>query len=601
MAQAFTSEIAQKTLQKYWKYPNFRAKQQEVIDALSEGQNVIALLPTGGGKSICYQVPALVYEGLTVVISPLISLMEDQVSALKALNIKAEAIHSGHTYGNIDRILDNCIYGDIKLLYVSPERLQHDLFKERIKKIKVDLVAIDEAHCISQWGHDFRPSYLEIRSFLDEIKPKQVIALTATATDLVLKELKSLLFAKAPTIVKGSFVRDNIVIHFRQSEDKVGEIAEICKTPLKTIIYVRSRRRVQMIAKMLVNHKFKAAHYHAGLTYKEKREIQSKFKKDALDIVVATNAFGMGIDISNVRRVIHYDIPPSVEEYYQEIGRAGRDGSASEAILLLSKDNLAFSRRKLTEDFPDFDYAKKLYKSVHVFYNIGLNEGIGFSKPMKPKKISEAIGVGARKLVKGLELWQKLGTWELSYDSRPRIYCNIVMTPKELRQEESRHAELYPILDYFMRHYEHLFDGWVQLDVDKDHRRLKLSIRDYKDGLKKLAESGAIKLYKLQPGQMISFIQDRVSNKYLDPFKAKYDALKKMSEDRWKGVEMLIETEDCRMNNILMYFNETPSRICGTCDNCTLIETSANMSSRITSQQAMNEESGLGWSSNRKQ
>ena len=595
MIQALTSEIAQKTLQKYWNYPNFRAKQQEVIDALAKGQNAIALLPTGGGKSICYQVPALVYEGLTVVISPLISLMEDQVSALKALNIKAEAIHSGHTYGNIDRILDNCIYGDIKLLYVSPERLQHDLFKERIKKIKVDLVAIDEAHCISQWGHDFRPSYLEIRSFLDEIKPKQIIALTATATDLVLKELQSLLFAKAPSVIKGSFVRENISIQFRQSSDKVGDIVKICKTQVKTIIYVRSRRRVQMIANMLVNHKFKAAYYHAGLTYKEKREIQAKFKDDSLDIVVATNAFGMGIDISNIQRVIHYDIPPSVEEFYQEIGRAGRDGSASQAILLLSKDNLAFSRRKLAEDYPDFEYAKKIYKSVHVFYNIGLHEGIGISKPMKPQKISEVIGVGARKLVNGLKLWQRLGTWELTYDSRPRIYCNIVMTPKELRQEAHRHADLYPILEYFMRHYEHLFDGWIQLDIDKDHRRLKLGVREYKDSLDKLAEHGAIKLYKLQPGQMISFIQNRVSNKYLDPFKAKYDALKKMSEDRWKGVEQLIETEECRMNSILKYFNETPSNTCGHCDSCNSKVSSVDADPSILSQQTINEDNGLGW------
>lgn len=598
MIQALTPEIAQKTLQKYWNYPNFRAKQQEVIDALARGQNAIALLPTGGGKSICYQVPALVYEGLTVVISPLISLMEDQVSALKALNIKAEAIHSGHTYGNIDRILDNCIYGDIKLLYVSPERLQHDLFKERIKKIKVDLVAIDEAHCISQWGHDFRPSYLEIRSFLDEIKPKQIIALTATATDLVLNELKSLLFAKEPTVIKGSFVRDNISIHFRQSSDKVGEIAEICKTPVKTIIYVRSRRRVQMIAKMLVNHKFKAAHYHAGLTYKEKRDIQSKFKDDSLDIVVATNAFGMGIDISNVQRVIHYDIPPSVEEYYQEIGRAGRDGSKSQAILLLSKDNLAFSRKKLTEDYPDFEFAKKIYKSVLVFYNIGLHEGIGISKPMKPKKISDAIGVGPRKLLNGLKLWQRLGAWELSYDSRPRIYCNIVMTPKELRQESNRHSELYLILEYFMRHYEHLFDGWIQLDIDKDHRRLKLSVREYKESLDKLAEHGVIKLYKLQPGQMLSFLQDRVSNKYLDPFRVKYSALKKMSEDRWKGVEQLIETEECRMNSILKYFNETPSNTCKHCDNCKSNVSSMDTDTSNLSQQIINEDSGLGWSPN---
>ena len=601
MNQTFTSQNALKTLQKYWNYPNFRAKQQEVIDALSTGQNVIALLPTGGGKSICYQVPALAQEGVTVVISPLISLMEDQVSALKALKIKAEAIHSGHTYGNIDRILDNCIYGDIKLLYVSPERLQHDLFKERIKKIQVNLVAIDEAHCISQWGHDFRPSYLEIRTFLDEIKPSQIIALTATATDQVLRELEELLFAKAPVVVKGSFVRDNIGIEFRDTEDKVGTIADICKTPLKTIIYVRSRRRVQMIAQVLTNHKFRAAYYHAGLTYKEKRDIQSKFKKNELDIVVATNAFGMGIDIANVQRVIHYDIPPSVEEYYQEIGRAGRDGSDSKAILMLSKDNLKFSRKKLTEDFPEFENAKKIYKSVHVFYNVGIHEGIGISKPCKPKMISEAIGLGPRKLMNGLKLWQRLGAWELSYDSRPRIYCNIVMTPQELRKEENRHKGLYPIMDYFMRQYEHLFEGWIQLDLDKDRRRLKLPLSEYKDALDELAEHGIVKLYKLQPGQMISFIQDRVSNKYLSPFKLKYDALKKMSHDRWRGVEQLIQTKECRMNSILKYFNETPSEVCGSCDNCLSNGVKHYGKSVISNQQALNEEAGLGWSSKKSQ
>ncbi len=589
MSAPFTKEEAQKALQKYWNYSNFRAKQDEVINALSDGQDVIALLPTGGGKSICYQVPALLAKGLTVVVSPLISLMEDQVSALKSKGIKAEAIHSGHTYGNIDRILDNCIFGDIKLLYVSPERLQHDLFLARIKKLDIDLLAIDEAHCISQWGHDFRPSYMEIRHFIDEMKPRQVIALTATATDKVIEELKKLIFAKEPTVVKGSFVRDNIAIGVLESKDKLGTVLKYCQSSLKTIIYVRSRKKVEMIAQMLSNHKVKSAYFHAGLTYKEKKKIQKDFKENKLQIVAATNAFGMGIDISDIRQVIHYDIPPSIEEYYQEIGRAGRDGSTSKAVLLFSKQDLSYSERRQRDDFPEFEFAMKLYKSVHVFYNVGLGEGIGRSKPLKPSKLSKIIGVPLRPLLSGLKLWQKLGAWEVSYDSRPRIYCSISFSPKELRKEEHRRPKLYPILDYFMRHYEQLFDGWIQLDMEKDARAVHMSMSEYKTALDELSSHSVIKLYKLEPGQMLSFIQDRISNKYLAPYESKYERLKENARLRWLGVSKFLENTDCRMMNVLHYFDEKDVVPCGTCDNCRNNSNGTVIEDTAARQRAINE------------
>lgn len=559
---------AQKALQKYWNFSDFRTQQRKVLEAVLSGKDVIALLATGGGKSLCYQVPALLYDGITIVISPLISLMEDQVMALKARGIKAEAIHSGHTYATIDRIMDNCLFGDIKLLYVSPERLMHDIFQERVQKLQVDLIAIDEAHCISQWGHDFRPSYLKISEVLLGRRNTQIIALTATATPTVIDEIRAQLPSRDLTLIKDTFLRDNLSIRLHQSEDKVGDILELLKSTDKALIYARSRRNVQMISKTLINHEFDSGYYHAGLTYKEKKRIQEKYKSGKLDIVVATNAFGMGIDVADIRHVIHYDIPPSIEEYYQEIGRAGRDGAESRATLLLSKNNISYAKRRVEEAYPAFEQAKKFYKSLHVFYQIGLGEGTGIIKPLDIDMLSHQLGLSKREVSHLIGLWQKIGVIETSDQHKASTYIKIQRSPAELREEQERNEQYLSVLDYLMRNYEYLFDGWLRLDIEKDLRRLRVSKQRYDIILEELLHHGIIKLYRLAAGRMISFTADRLSMRYLDDFEAKYRVLKERAEQRWRGVEQLLDTKRCRMSTILDYFDEKNTVVCNKCDIC---------------------------------
>jgi len=578
LTQSPTIQGAQEALQKYWNFKDFRPKQKEVVSSVLAGDNVIALLATGGGKSLCYQIPALLYPGITIVVSPLISLMEDQVMALKKKGIKAEALHSGHTYSSIDRIMDNCIYGDIKLLYVSPERLLHDVFKVRIQQMNVSLIAIDEAHCISQWGHDFRPSYLKISELLQTIPKTQILALTATATKDVLEEIQREVLTLDCKIIRDSFSRDNLEVAIKPSEDKLKDITNLISSKEKSIVYARSRRNVQMIAETLINHNVKSKYYHAGLSYKEKKKIQEEFTAGKIQSVVATNAFGMGIDVADIRHVIHYDIPPSLEEYYQEIGRAGRDGKLSKATLLLSKNNLSYAKRRVTEAFPDFDLASKMYKSLHVYYQIGLREGTGIVKPLDRKAIAKSIGSNKKEVEQAISLWQKLGVMESSQELKARTYIKVNYTPAELRKESKRHPKLYDVLDYLMRHYEYLFTGWIRLEIDQDIRKLRITASNYEDQLQELVSHDVIRLYRLPAGHMLGFIENRISNRYIDHYLPQYKKLKELAHKRWEGMERYLDSGECRMKVVLSYFGEKSGR-CGRCDVCTKNERQLSPSS----------------------
>ncbi len=588
MTRTFHIDDARKLLQKYWNYSNFRPKQSEVIQHLSEHRNVIALLPTGGGKSLCYQIPALCTEGCTIVVTPLISLMEDQVSGLKKLGIKAEAIHSGHLSQSIDRILDNFLFGAVKILYVSPERLRHPAFIERIRTISIDFLAIDEAHCISQWGHDFRPSYLEIPEFIDQIKPVQIIALTATATPLVVEKLSQHLFKTPPEIVQASFQRTNISIQVTHSESKINKILELCQEEVKTVIYVRSRRQVQMIAKTLLNHQRKAAYYHAGLKYNDKKSIQEQFAQDELQIIVATNAFGMGIDIDNIRRVIHYDIPPSVEEYYQEIGRAGRDGTDAKAILLVSKEDQNFLAKRLKQNFPPFDQCSTFYKRLHVHYKIALGEGEGISRSLNISGLSESLKINRRKLHSLLRIWQRIGIWEVEEEARARHACEIIVTPEVLRKFEFENREESKMADYLMRNYEGIFSSYVQLNLKVDCKKLGWSERVFSGIMVRLAKNGIIKYFKIDSGQVIHFLKNRISQEYISEFRNKYDFLKRLEARKYEGVREFLNTTSCRMAEILKYFGESAGS-CGICDRCMPLDKNDQRKRMLEQQRIINE------------
>ncbi|MFT6810123.1 MAG: ATP-dependent DNA helicase RecQ, partial [Saprospiraceae bacterium] len=560
---------ARNALQKYWKYSNFRAPQIRVLNKLFKGHDIVGLLPTGGGKSLCYQIPAIISPGLTLVISPLIALMEDQVNALKARGVAAERIHSGLKLDQIDRILDNVIYGDIKLLYVSPERLAQPLFTERIKNAKINLLAIDEAHCISQWGHDFRPSYLDIGSFRTEIGNPQTIALTATATLNVLEEIKKYISIPKAAVVRDSFKRSNISISMLNTEDKVGEIVRtVQKSNSKVIIYARSRRVVQMLATTLRSQKIKAAFYHAGVSYKEKKWRQKEFISGELQVVAATNAFGMGIDISDIGQVIHYDLPPSIEEYFQEIGRAGRDGSEAAALALISKDDLEFKSSILQTTFQPFSDLCTIYSLVHVVAGINVNEGELSMRDLDIGLLSEKSKMPYSSVKAILKAWQYLGLVEIIEEDKPRTVVKMSMSPRDTRDLEHSLGKGYKLLSALMRSHEQIFDNWVEVDTQEMAKKYKVEEAYLLKRLRYLQHMGAINLSIHKAGEKILFKKNRISHSYLKDFKIKYLLLKKRHEERWESMKSLINNEACRMNHILDYFGEETGNPCGMCDNC---------------------------------
>ncbi|MCB0586106.1 MAG: ATP-dependent DNA helicase RecQ, partial [Phaeodactylibacter sp.] len=367
-------------LKKYWGYDGFRPLQEDIIRSVLEGKDTLALMPTGGGKSICYQVPALCREGICIVVSPLIALMKDQVENLKQRNIPAEAIYSGMHYRDIDRILDNCVYGNIKLLYLSPERLTTELARVRIQKMKASLLAVDEAHCVSQWGYDFRPPYLQIAEMREVLPGVPILALTATATPEVARDIQEKLAFRQENLLQKSFERPNLSYSVLHEEDKLKKLAEILhRVPGSGIVYVRSRRRTKEIARYLQRQKIRADFYHAGLDTEERSRKQEEWMNNKSRVVVSTNAFGMGIDKPDVRVVVHMELPDSLEAYFQEAGRAGRDGRKSYAVLLYNDSDRQNLERRFEQSFPGLKEVQRVYRALGSYFQLATGSGEGQS------------------------------------------------------------------------------------------------------------------------------------------------------------------------------------------------------------------------------
>lgn len=581
---------ALKVLQKYWNYTNFRTEQNKVIKEVLSGKDVIALLPTGGGKSICYQVPALLTEGTSIVVSPLIALMEDQVEQLRSRGISAERLHSGLTQQSISRILDNALVGQVKILYVAPERLLQDQFLSICKQLDIGLIAIDEAHCISQWGHDFRPSYLEISNFLAELKSPQVIAVTATATERVIEEINSNLQLKKSIIMRASFKRSNIAISVTFTEDKINQLQQLLKgIKSKSLIYVRSRRQVQMISKILRSQNVAATYFHAGLSYKEKKKRQEDFKSGKTQIIAATNAFGMGIDVSDISLVVHYDMPPSVEEYYQEIGRAGRNGSDSRAVLLVSNEDVNFKTLKANQDFPTFDVMKLFYHKLFVHYDIVPHEGEGVRRNINIDELVEEDKWNYNLIRACLQRWENLSQIELIEEHRQSLLVKMSMSPRDARGLEFQLGKTYNLLAHLMRSYENIFDQWVTLDLKKMSLQFKVEESYILQKLNVLKRNGAIKIFTQELGTQVSFKANRRPTKDLNSFKQQYNDLQSMHQARWQGMIEMLGAEECRMKYILEYFNEENHDNCGICDLCTGSDDSYKRERLLEEQRRINE------------
>jgi ATP-dependent DNA helicase RecQ len=558
-------------LNKYWRFPAFRPGQEDIIDSVLEGNDVLALLPTGGGKSICFQVPALMKEGMCIVITPLISLMQDQVEQLKKRGIKAIAINASMGKREIDIKLDNCIFGDVKFLYVSPERLKTDILKERISKMNVSLLAIDEAHCISQWGYDFRPSYLEIAEIRPLIPDVNIIALTATATQEVKDDIQEKLLFKEGKLFQKSFARANLSYAVRKVEDKERKLLEVLYNVSGTaIVYVNTRKATKEIAMLLYKNGISADLYHAGLTYKEREEKQQKWISNKVRVIVATNAFGMGIDKPDVRLVVHMNLPQDLESYYQEAGRAGRDEKKAYALVLYNDADISELNDKLKLQYPSIDLIKRVYQALANYYKLAVGSGGGQSYDFDIHQFSEAYQLNHLQVFYTLKKLEEEGLLLFNESfHKPSQIC-IPINNKELYQFQIANGKFDPVIKVILRLYGgEIFSDFLKISETQIARSLEVNDGVILDLLKKLNEAGIIVYEAKKDKPQIIFIEERFAVEKL-PFNQK--KLKQREETALNKVTAIVNyirnDHRCRTAQLLDYFGETTFDHCNICDVC---------------------------------
>jgi ATP-dependent DNA helicase RecQ len=556
-------------LRQYWGFDTFRPLQEDIIDSVLNGCDTLALLPTGGGKSVCFQVPALLQEGICIVVSPLIALIKDQVENLKAKGIEAVAIYAGMGKREIDILLDNCIYGKIKFLYLSPERLLSAIVRERLSYMKVNLFAIDEAHCISQWGYDFRPPYLLLAS-LREIHPEvPMIALTATATKFVRKDIVEKLEFKNLKIFVKSFARKNLSYVVFDLEDKYRKLIDVVTNVKGTgLVYVRNRRETAEVAHFLQRNHVAADFYHAGLERHERSAKQEGWKQNKIRVMVATNAFGMGIDKADVRFVVHLDLPESLEAYYQEAGRAGRDEHRAFAVLLANKSDHIALRAKYTDNFPSTDDIKKAYHYLGSYYQLAYGAGEGLSFPFDLAEFCKRFNLGVLKTIAALKFLEHDGYLTLSENIFLQSRLMFTQSNEDVYRFQIENSGYDPLIKTVLRSYGGAFDQYVNINEDDIAGRLKVSYQTVVKLLTNLQEQELISYLRQTDQPQLQFIRARVDQLHLD-IDVNYIALrKKIQEDQIAAVLAYASTPSCRSIQLLSYFDEPFADKCGVCDIC---------------------------------
>ena len=565
---------AVETLKKWWGYDSFRPMQEEIIDSALQGEDVLAILPTGGGKSVCFQVPAMMREGLALVITPLIALMKDQVQNLESRGIKALAIHAGMTRHEVDLALNNAAYGDVKFLYLSPERLSTELFKSYIDILPVSFIVVDEAHCISQWGYDFRPDYLEIGELRRRIDAP-VIALTATATPAVAEDIMARLSRgnRASTgfkLLKSGFERPNLSYIVRQCEDKIGQVLSICKgVPGTGIVYLRHRSKCEDVAAVLKANGIPASFYHAGLGRLERSERQESWKKGDLRVVVCTNAFGMGIDKPDVRFVVHMDLPDSPEAYFQEAGRAGRDGKKSYAVLLWGPADERRLRQLFEASFPPLQFTEDIYQKLHQFYEIPYEAGIGRQLKFNIEEFCRHYHLNRAQVHYAVEYLDRVG--HLSYCEEVDIpaQVKIAVDRPALYDFELPETAMVELLEILMRRYSGIFSFPVAIDEEYVARSMKITVPALRQLLYRLSLEHVIRYIPADNSTVICLHHGRLMPGNVDLQPEKYDFLKNTAESRVKAMtEYVSETDECRSRYLLRYFGQSETKDCGCCDIC---------------------------------
>ena len=556
-------------LKKYWGYASFRPLQEEIIDNVMSGLDVLALMPTGGGKSMTFQVPGMMMEGVCLVVSPLIALIKDQVQQLRQRNINAAYILSGMDYREMDRIMDNCIYGDIKFLYVSPERLKTELFIERFKQMNISFIAVDEAHCISQWGYDFRPAYLEIAE-IRQFQPKVgILALTASATPEVVEDIQEKLLFLQKNLLQRSFFRENLHYLVIKEDNKHERLLRgLNALSGSAIIYVRSRRLTREISQWLNKYGISAAPYHAGLLPELKDQTQQAWLDEKVRVIVATNAFGMGIDKANVRLVIHFDLPDSIEAYFQEAGRAGRDGLRAHAVLLYADADIRQLIERVGWGFPPIDTIKNVYFALGNYCQLAFGAGLNETFTFNIGDFSQRSDLKLFDIYSSIKILEREGYIQFSESLNQHSKIRLIVNQKELYFFEVANAKFEPILKVLLRTYSGLFDDFKKINEYLLAKRLHLPVEQIITQLKYLDSVGLTEYIPANNNPQIIWLTERLPLSHLHISYEQYGLLKERQEKRVKTFIKYLKTPVCRNRQLLGYFGESITDNCGKCDVC---------------------------------
>lgn len=556
-------------LKEYWGYDGFRPMQEEIITAALEGKDVLAIMPTGGGKSICFQVPGLMRDGITLVVTPLIALMKDQVQNLNDRGVRALAIHAGMSRHEVDLALNNAAYGDYKFLYLSPERLGTQLFRSYIDVLDVSFIVVDEAHCISQWGYDFRPDYLRIGELRERIDAP-VIAVTATAPPSVAQDIMERLGFKEKLLLKSGFERPNLSYIVRQVEDKYSQILNVCNgVPGTGIVYARNRRKCEELSEFLRAQGVSASFYHAGLGGQARAERQAAWKSGAVRVMVCTNAFGMGIDKPDVRFVVHYDLPESPEAYFQEAGRAGRDGKRSFAVQLWNSVDVRRAKQIEDVSFPSLEYIEDVYQKLHAFFEIPYDTGMGRQLKFKIEDFCKRFGLQrapAFYALKYLERTEHL-TYSEEVDIPTKVRINV--DRKSLYDVELADQGQANVLEALMRSYTGIFSFLQQIDEEYVARRAGQTVPQLRQSLYGLSLAHVISYVPTDHSDVVVLHHDRLRPGNVNLMPSRYAMLRESFHARAEAMlEYVSETSECRSRYLLRYFGQTEAADCGTCDVC---------------------------------
>ncbi len=571
-----TTKDYQLILKKYWGYDDFRGIQREIIESIGSGHDTLGLMPTGGGKSITFQVPALAQAGTCIVITPLIALMKDQVENLRRRNISAAAIYSGLTHEEILITLENCIFGGTKLLYVSPERLGSELFQTKLRHMKVSFITVDEAHCISQWGYDFRPSYLEIAKIRKFLPNVPILALTATATPTVVDDIQDKLKpstaqrAEGFNVYKMSFERKNLAYVVRRATDKRQELIHILESMKgSAIVYARSRRRTKEIAELLNEAGISATFYHAGLDTVVKDERQIKWQKDETRVMVATNAFGMGIDKPDVRLVVHVDCPDSVEAYFQEAGRAGRDGQKAYAVLLYNDADKRKLEKRINDTFPEKDYIKQVYEHLAYFYQVGVGSAYNYTFEFNIDKFCHAFHHFPIQVDSALKILNRAGYIEYTEEQDNQARVMFTISRNQLYQLESTTANEEKVITALLRNYGGLFTDYNYIDESFLASQVQLQPQQLYMILKALSQRHILHFIPQKKTPYIRYTQRREDKEHIRLMPDIYEERKQQFTNRiYAMIDYATSDHVCRSRQLLRYFGEENEHDCHQCDVC---------------------------------